>query len=122
METEYPMADVDKFLPLTPTTLHILLTLIDEDRHGYSIMQEVARQSGGQYKPGPGTLYDSLQRMIAVGTVREVGATSSEADSRRRYYRLTALGRAVLTSEIARLEGVVRGAKLSLLGTRPKRV
>jgi DNA-binding PadR family transcriptional regulator len=55
--------DLTAFLPLSPASLHILLSLAGEDRHGYGIMQEIARQSDGQYKMGPGTLYDNLQKM-----------------------------------------------------------
>src|SRR5262245_17874084 len=98
--------DVSRFLPLAPATLHILLALAGEDMHGYGIMQEVSRQSEGQYKLGPGTLYDNLQRLMDQGLVQEAG--HSNEVSRRRYYRLHSLGRSVLAAEIARLEGVVR--------------
>ena len=103
------MKDVEQFLPLAPATLHILLALAGEDLHGYAIMQEVARQSEGRYKLGPGTLYDNLQRLLHQGFVKESGG-----DSRRRYYRLTALGRGVLTAEVSRLETVIRDAKVHL--------
>lgn len=102
--------DPASFLPLAPATLHILLALAGEDMHGYGIMQEVARQSGGAYKLGPGTLYDNLQRLMDNGLVHE---TSSD-DPRRRYYRLNSLGRKVLAMEISRLEGVVRLGRLHL--------
>ena len=99
-----------KFLPLAPATLHILLALAGDDMHGYGIMQEVARQSEGAYKLGPGTLYDNIQRLLDLGMVAEV----KNDDPRRRIYRLTAQGRRVLSGEIARLEGVVRQARLHL--------
>jgi DNA-binding PadR family transcriptional regulator len=102
------------FLPLPPATLHILLALAGEDRHGYGIMQEVARQSEGQYKLGPGTLYDNLQRMLAQGLVHEATKRQGDADPRRRYYCLSSLGHGVLSAEIVRLEGVVRDARLRL--------
>ena len=63
--------DFSPYLPLSPATLHILLSLAAEDRHGYGIMQEVARQSEGQYKLGPGTLYDNLQKLMSQGLVEE---------------------------------------------------
>ena len=63
--------DVDGFLPLAPATLHILLALASENLHGYGIMQEVARQSEGRYKLGPGTLYGCLKRMLAAGFIAE---------------------------------------------------
>jgi DNA-binding PadR family transcriptional regulator len=106
--------DLSAFLPLSPATLHILLSLAGEDRHGYGIMQEVARQSEGQYKLGPGTLYDNLQKLMNHAMVEEAPGRRPDDDPRRRYYRLTSFGRNVLTAEIARLEGVVREARLHL--------
>jgi DNA-binding PadR family transcriptional regulator len=106
-----------KFLPLNPATLHILLALAAEDLHGYAIMQQVSQQSEGRYKLGPGTLYDNLQRLLEQGIVQEVIRKSGE-DSRRRYYRLTALGRGVLAAEISRLESMIRDAKLHLQTAR----
>jgi len=89
------------FLPLNPATLHILLALAGEDLHGYAIMQQVSRQSEGRYKLGPGTLYDNLQRLLNQGLVQERGHAGG--DSRRRYYKVTALGRGVLAAEVSRL-------------------
>jgi DNA-binding PadR family transcriptional regulator len=99
---------------MAPATLHILLALAGEDLHGYGIMQEVQRQSGGHYKLGPGTLYDNLQRLTAQGLVQETPRRSADDDPRRRYYHLTASGRRVLSEEISRLETVVREGKLRL--------
>lgn len=113
--------DTSTFLPLSPATLHILLSLAGEDLHGYAIMQEVARQSEGQYKLGPGTLYDNLQRLIDRGFVQELGHRDGDNDPRRRYYRLHARGRAVLAAEVARLKGVVREANLRLRPAKPRR-
>jgi DNA-binding PadR family transcriptional regulator len=113
--------DLSRFLPLSPATLHILLALAGEDLHGYGIMLEVSRQSEGRYKLGPGTLYDNLQRMMEQGLVQEVSRRAGNEDSRRRYYRLSLLGRGVLSAEIARLEGVVREAKLHLQTAKPRR-
>ncbi len=115
------MKNADTFLPLAPATLHILLALAAEDLHGYGIMQEVARQSEARYKLGPGTLYDNLQRMMNQGLVEEVRRRASDEDSRRRYYRLSSLGRGVLSAEIGRLEGVVRKARLHLKAPQPRR-
>lgn len=97
------------FLPLAPAVLHILLALAGEELHGYGIMQEVDRQSEGRYRLGPGTLYDNLQRLVKQGIVEPAG--EDPADSRRRYYRLTSLGRRIISAEISRLEGVVREAR-----------
>jgi len=112
--------DVTSALPLSPATLHILLSLAADDLHGYGIMQEVARQSEGKYKLGPGTLYDNLQKLIRRQWLEELGQRAGDDDPRRRYYRLTSLGRGVLTAETARLAGVVREARLRLQMTRPQ--
>jgi DNA-binding PadR family transcriptional regulator len=113
--------DASSSLPLSPATLHILLSLAAEDLHGYGIMQDVARQSQGQYKLGPGTLYDNLQKLIQRKLVQELGRRPGDEDPRRRYYRLTALGRGVLVAETARLAGVVREARLRLQVNKPRR-
>jgi DNA-binding PadR family transcriptional regulator len=107
------------FLPLAPAFLHILLALAGEELHGYGIMQEVERQSEGRYRLGPGTLYDNLQRLVKQGVVEPAG--EDPADTRRRYYRLTALGRRVISAEIARLEGVVREGRRYIPVNHPAR-
>jgi DNA-binding PadR family transcriptional regulator len=109
------------FLPLSPATLHILLSLAAQDLHGYAIMQEIARQSEGNYKLGPGTLYDNLQKLIQRKFVQELGHRAGDDDPRRRYYRLTALGRGVLAAETERLALVVREARSRLQLARPRR-
>ena len=114
-------ADASNFLPLSPAALHILLALAAEDRHGYGIMQEVARQSGGQYKLGPGTLYDNLQKLSNQGIVEDAPQPSAGDDPRRKYYRLTRFGRGVLSAEIGRLETMVREAKMRLRAPNPRR-
>ena len=120
-DTRAMKEDLSGFLPLSPATLHILLSLAGGDLHGYGIMREVARQSEGQYKLGPGTLYDNLQKLIDGRLVQEVGQRPGDDDPRRRYYRLCSLGRAVLSAETARLDGVVREAKARLHAARPRR-
>jgi DNA-binding PadR family transcriptional regulator len=112
--------DCDQFLPLSAATLHILLALASEERHGYGIMREVARQSEGRYKLGPGTLYDNLQKLLDQGIVEERSPRSPGDDPRRRYYRLSRFGRGLLATEVARLEGVVREARLHIK-IRPER-
>ena len=114
-------APIDDFLPLAPATLHILLALAGERMHGYAIMQEILRQSNGRYKLGPGTLYDNLQRLMKQELVEEVHVSPEEETSRRRYYRLSSLGRGVLSAEIVRLEGVVRAARVHLKLPQPRR-
>ncbi len=108
--------------PLSPAVLHILLALAAGELHGYGIMQEIARQSGGAYKLGPGTLYDNLVKLLDQGFVEESPARRDpEDDPRRRYYRLTASGRRTLSAEVTRLEDVVRRARLSLQSVKPRR-
>jgi len=109
------------FLPLSPATLHILLSLAGDDLHGYAIMQEIARQSDGKYKLGPGTLYDNLQKLIQRQWVQELGHRPADDDPRRRYYRLTAAGRGVLAAETSRLGEVVREARSRLQMAKPRR-
>jgi DNA-binding PadR family transcriptional regulator len=113
--------ECSSFLPLSPATLHILLSLAGGDLHGYGIMQEVVRQSEGKYKLGPGTLYDNLQKLIQRKFVQELRRRPGDEDPRRRYYRLTSLGRGVLAAETARLAGVVREARLRLQIAKPRR-
>jgi DNA-binding PadR family transcriptional regulator len=112
--------DLEGFLPLSPATFYILLALADEDRHGYGIMQEVAQQSEGKYKLGPGTFYDNLEKLIDHGAVKEVPRKSANDDPRRRYYRMTGLGRNLFSAEISRLESVMRVAKARLREAKPK--
>ena len=113
--------DLTPFLPLSPAVLHICLALAGEERHGYGIMQEVARESGGGCKLGPGTLYDNLQRLITQSLIEEAAAKSPDEDPRRRYYRLTGLGKRVLSAEIERLEKALFSAKTHLRGGRARR-
>lgn len=114
--------DVNSFLPLSPAVLHILLALAGEERHGYGIMLEIARQTEQRYKVGPGTLYDNLKKLLDASLVEEAATKPGrDEDPRRRYYRLTAGGRAVLTAEVNRLDTVVREARASLQGARPRR-
>jgi DNA-binding PadR family transcriptional regulator len=112
---------VDDFVPLAPAMLHILLALAGESLHGYGIMQEVLRQTESRYKLGPGTLYDNLQRLMKQKLVEEVAGLPEEENSRRRYYRLTSLGRAVLAAEVVRLEGVIKTARTHLKPLQPRR-
>ena len=114
--------DYTPHLPLSPASLHILLALAGEDRHGYGIMQDVVRQSEGRYKLGPGTLYDNLQKLTEQGLIETVSASrGANQDSRRKYYRLTRFGRGVLEADVARLERVLREARAHSLAPKPGR-
>jgi len=99
--------------PLTPAVFHILLALHGRERHGYDIMQQVKEDSQGAVKMGPGTLYGSLDRMIAAGLV----VKSNTRDPRRIYYKLTALGRAALAGESERLSTIATIARRQLKAT-----
>ena len=105
-------------LPLTPPVFHILLALAEEERHGYGIMQDVARQTDGALQLGPGTLYGCLKRMLAAGLVEESDDRPDPAldDERRRYYRMTPLGKRVVRAEAQRLAGAVTVAMARLAG------
>jgi DNA-binding PadR family transcriptional regulator len=103
--------DTGSWLPLSPATLHILLALAGEERHGYGIIKEVVRQSQGRYKLGPGTLYDNLQKLLEEALVEESSPAVLRENERRRYYRLTSFGRGVLAAEVERLDGIVREAR-----------
>ena len=100
-------------LPLSPATLHVLLALTSGDLHGYGIMLEVARQSGGQYKIGPGTLYDNIKKLLKLGLVDELPPERSDPEPRRRYH-LTQIGSSVLAAETQRLTAVLRTARRGL--------
>ena|ERR1700740_66319 len=106
--------------PLSAATLHILLALADEDLHGYGIIQKAARQSQGQYRLGPGTLYDNLKKLMDQGLVVD-NPTSLKSEDERRLYRLTSEGRAVLLIELDRLKNLLREGELTVRARRPKR-
>jgi DNA-binding PadR family transcriptional regulator len=106
--------DIKALLPLQPTTFHILLSLTDEDRHGYAIILEVARRTQGELKLSAGTLYRSIQRMLETGLVVETRTRPAPEmdDERRRYYRITPLGKAVAEAEAGRLRDLLKMARL----------
>ena len=102
----------DEFLPLTEVTFQLLLALSDRDRHGYGIMHEVELRTAGRVRLGAGTLYGALKRLVADGLVEEAGERADAADNeRRRYYRLSSLGRLVARAEARRLASAVRLAR-----------
>ncbi len=105
----------ESLLPLPPATLHILMALAEEDRHGYAIMELVAQRTEGAVRLSPGTLYRSIQRMLEQGLLVEPAERPApeDDDERRRYYRITSFGRAVARAETIRLTGLVRLARAS---------
>jgi DNA-binding PadR family transcriptional regulator len=116
-ETRNTMTDTlqnpEEFLPLTPAVFNILLALADSEKHGYGIMLEVEANTKGQVIMGPGTLYGSIKRMLKAGLIEESDerADLEMDDQRRRYYRLTNLGRRTLHMEAERLVSQVMVAK-----------
>jgi DNA-binding PadR family transcriptional regulator len=104
---------LDAGLPLQPTAFHILLSLADEDRHGYAIIQDIARRTNGEIKLSAGTLYRSIQRMQEQGLIIETRTRPApeEDDERRRYYRITPLGKAVAQAEVRRLKALLKMAR-----------
>ena len=100
----------NSLLPLKPNWFHILLSLADQDQHGYGIMQEVLERTGGKVRLWPATLYGTLQRLIEADLIEESRhrPAPEQDDARRRYYRLTPFGRRVLAAESRRLEDLVR--------------
>ena len=115
------MQDVNAFLPLTPQQFHILLALTDGHLHGYAIIRDIAERTAGALRLGTGTLYTALARLEELALVDESDrrAPANEDDERRRYYRMTALGRAVLQAEAERLDALVRQARRK--GIQPAR-
>ena len=105
--------DLQHLLPLTPAVFFILFALADGEKHGYAIMQTVSRISENQFRMGPGTLYTTIQRLLELGLIEETEGPGGQSDheNRRRYYKLTRTGRAVLAADLARMESVVRLAR-----------
>jgi DNA-binding PadR family transcriptional regulator len=113
-------SDSKKTLHLSPAAFHIMLVLADGENHGYAIMKEVAEQTQGRMRLGPGSLYGTIKRMLADGWIEESDERPDPKldDERRRYYRLTSVGRKLVQAEAERLEQLVNVArKKRLLGT-----
>jgi DNA-binding PadR family transcriptional regulator len=103
----------ESFLPLKPHWFHILLSLAGQERHGYGIMREALDRTGGKVRLWPATLYGTLKRLIEAELIEESDDRPAPRfdDERRRYYRITWLGRRVLAAEIQRLEELVRSIR-----------
>jgi DNA-binding PadR family transcriptional regulator len=103
----------ESLLPLPPAVFHILIALADRDRHGYSIMQDVAARTADRVQLSAGTLYSSIRRMLEQGLIEELAESPdpSSTDERRRYYRLTRFGRRAAAAEVERLTALVQQAR-----------
>ena len=102
-----------KLDPLPSAAFQILLSLADDDLHGYGIMRQVEEQTNGRMRLGPGTLYSSIQAMLEEGLIEEINGNSSQESGhqRRRYYRLTTSGRKLARDEAERLAELLRVAR-----------
>ena len=114
--------DPESLLPLPTAVFHILVALADRDRHGYSIMQDVAARTDGKVRLSAGTLYSSIHRMLEQGLVEELRESPDplSQDERRRYYHLTRWGRRVAMAEAGRLTEMLSQARET--GLIPKKL
>jgi DNA-binding PadR family transcriptional regulator len=112
--------ELKQLLPLTPAVFFVLFSLADGEKHGYAIMQDMAALSEGRFQMGPGTLYSTLQRLLDLGLIVEMqGSRDAEKrESRRRYYRVTGNGKALLENELSRMDSIVRLARAKKLVPR----
>ena len=106
-------SELDSLLPLPTGVFHILIALAGRDRHGYSIMQDVAGRTGGKVQLSAGTLYSSIRRMLEQGLIEELAESPDPAstDERRRYYRLTRFGRRAAAAEVEQPNVMVQQAR-----------
>jgi len=104
---------------LSVASLHILIAVADRERHGYAIMQDIAERTDGTLRLGPATLYGSIKRLLNDGLIEELDERRDPGDDvRRRYYRITPLGRRHAREETARLARLVKQARAT--GLVPK--
>jgi DNA-binding PadR family transcriptional regulator len=106
--------------PLSTAAQYILLALASEDLHGYGIIQEIVRQTQGNYRIGPGTLYDNLKKLMDQKLVIDAPRNNRDNEDDRRFYRLTSAGKVVLSAEVDRLHNIVVEAQLRLRERRPR--
>lgn len=102
--------DPTRFLPLPHLALHVLLTLSEESRHGWGIVRRIEERTAGVWSPSAGSLYLSISRLETQGLIEDAEAPEAGVDARRRYYRLTPLGRRVVALEVERLADVLTWA------------
>ena len=106
----------EDFLPLKTDTFYVLLVLLRGESHGYAIMQQTASESDGRVSMAAGVLYRLLARLLADGLVAESSRRPAPDadDERRRYYRITPLGRRAIAAEAERMAGLAAAARLAL--------
>jgi DNA-binding PadR family transcriptional regulator len=115
-----PFKPSDAVLPLTPISFEVLLALLDGERHGYAILQAVESRLSGKLPLRTGTMYRALARLMDEGLIERSGAAGDD-DPRRRYYRITAYGRATAKAEAQRLADQVAAARAHRLLPESKR-
>ena len=118
---DLPDSDPESFLPLPRDTFHILVSLADKERHGYSVMQDIGERTSGALRLSPSSLYASIKRLLEQGLIEELAERPDPRhdDERRRYYRLSRLGRRVAVAEARRLERLLADARAT--GLLPNR-
>jgi len=106
---------MDPLIPLSPTVFHILLSLGEGERHGYALKREIAKRTGGMLKLGPGVLYGSIGKMLDLGLIEESDERPDPHldDERRRYYKITTLGRQAARAEAARMRELAEMAAVT---------
>ena len=107
-----PKRVASDLVPLKPNWFQILLSVVEGERHGYAIMQEVAERTDGKVRLWPATLYGTIRKLEEAQLIEPVQADpGDEDDERRQYYGITPFGREVLDAEVQRLDGLVRLAR-----------
>lgn len=111
--------ELDHLFPLSPAVFYVLFSLAEGPKHGYAIMQDARSMSEDRVRLGPGTLYSTIQRLLDFDLIEETEGKGPRSDheSRRRYYKLNRMGRAVLDAEVRRMDSVVKLAKRKRLFT-----
>ena len=112
--------EIDAHLPLTPALFQVLLALADGDKHGYAILKEVGERTRGRVRLSTGTLYGIIKRLLHDELIEEQSRRPRRDDERRRYYRLTPLGRKVASAEAERMEEMIATARLKKLIRGPQ--
>ena len=109
------MTNATQFPPLSPTVFHILLCLAEGERHGYAIKREIIKRTGGKLTLGAGALYGAISKLLEQGLIAESGERPDAHldDERRRYYKLTPLGKRAAHAEVARMRDLVQLASLN---------
>lgn len=114
-----PQLPLERHLPLKAVDFHVLLVLTDGELHGYGIVKEIEHRSDGAIRLEPGNLYRYVRRLVDEGMIEPASRRAADPDGdaaieRRRYYRITPYGRAVLTADAVRMRGLVAAADARL--------